>query len=99
MTVLLPSTLAALGLTPDDEAKPEAIRGEGVLPIVTAAVRAVNNPGTEVDGTEVGGSGAACAAVGRASRHRRRHPQTDGRGSARRPTRHRSSRERRAIPA
>ena len=31
--VLLPSMLAALGLIPDDEAAPEALRGEGVLPI------------------------------------------------------------------
>ena len=31
--VLLPSTLAALGLIPEDEAAPEALRGEGVLPI------------------------------------------------------------------
>ena len=30
--VLLPSMLAALGLIPDDEAEPEALRGEGVLP-------------------------------------------------------------------
>ena len=31
--VLLPSTLAALGLIPSDEAEPEAYRGEGVLPV------------------------------------------------------------------
>ena len=31
--VLLPSTLAALGFAPDDEAEPEAYRGEGVLPV------------------------------------------------------------------
>src|SRR4029078_7790146 len=30
--LLLPSTLAALGLVPEDEAEPEAFRGEGVLP-------------------------------------------------------------------
>ena len=39
--VLLPSTLAALGLVPDDEAEPEAYRGEGVLPITAAAAMAV----------------------------------------------------------
>ena len=78
VTVLLPSTLAALGLTPDDEAKPEAIRGEGVLPIVTAAVRAVNNPGTEVDGTEVAGSRRGVRGLWVELRHRRRHPQTEG---------------------
>ena len=66
--VLLPSTLAALGLIADDEAQPEAFRGEGVLPIATAAVQAVNTPGTELDGTEVGGAPARRPrAVGRAA--------------------------------
>ena len=54
--VLLPSTLAALGLIREDEAEPEAYRGEGVLPIAAAAVQAVATPGTELDGTEVGGA-------------------------------------------
>ncbi len=63
--VLLPSTLAALGLAPEDEAEPEARRGEGVLPVTTAAVEAVKTPGTEVDGTQVGGARrAACAGSG-----------------------------------
>ena len=39
-----PSTLAALGLVPEDEAQPEAFRGEGVLPVAAAAVQAVNAP-------------------------------------------------------
>ena len=87
VTVLLPSTLAALGLAPDDEAQPEAFRGEGVLPIVTAAVQAVNNPGTELDGTEVGGLAARRArAVGGAPAPppppagRGRGARRDGRG-------------------
>ena len=40
-SVLLPSVLAALGLLPEDEAQPEPLRGEGVLPVAAAAVRAV----------------------------------------------------------
>ncbi|MEP9363795.1 SGNH/GDSL hydrolase family protein [Nocardioides sp. CN2-186] len=76
--VLLPSTLAALGLIPDDEAEPEAYRGEGVLPITTAAIQAVNVPGTELDGTEVGGSRRGVRGLWVELRHRRRHPGTDG---------------------
>ena len=42
---LLPSTLAALGFAPEDEAEPEAYRGEGVLPVTTAAVRGREDAG------------------------------------------------------
>lgn len=76
--VLLPSTLAALGLIPDDEAEPEAYRGEGVLPITAAAIQAVNVPGTELDATEVGGSRRGVRGLWVELRHRRRHPETDG---------------------
>lgn len=75
--VLLPSTLAALGLIGDDEATPEAVRGEGVLPIATAAVQAVNTPGTELDGTEVGGSRRGVRGRWVELRHRRRRPNTE----------------------
>nr|WP_221634271.1 SGNH/GDSL hydrolase family protein [Nocardioides luti] len=75
--VLLPSTMAALGLIPDDEAQPEAFRGEGVLPVATAAVRAVNTPGTELDGTEVGGSRRGVRGMWVELRHRRRHPHSE----------------------
>ncbi len=75
--VLLPSTLAALGLIDDDEAQPEAFRGEGVLPIATAAVQAVNTPGTELGGTEVGGSRRGVRGLWVELRHRRRHPETE----------------------
>jgi lysophospholipase L1-like esterase len=54
--VLLPSTLATLGLGPDDEEHPQVGRDEGLRPISKAAVHASKHPGTEVDGTEVGGS-------------------------------------------
>ncbi len=75
--VLLPSTMAALGLIPDDEAHPVAFRGEGVLPVARAAVRAVNHPGTELDGTEVGGARRGVRGLWVELRHRRRHLQTE----------------------
>ncbi|MDI6909137.1 SGNH/GDSL hydrolase family protein [Nocardioides sp.] len=76
VTVLLPSALAALGLIPEDEAEPEAYRGEGVLPITAAALQAVNQPGTELGGTEVGGSRRGVRGLWVELRHRRRHPGT-----------------------
>ena len=39
-----------------EEETPRIARGEAVLPIGYAAVRASQNPGTEIDGTEVGGA-------------------------------------------
>jgi lysophospholipase L1-like esterase len=51
--VLVPSTLAALGLVGDEEAELETIRGRVVLPIAAAALRAVNQPGTELGATSV----------------------------------------------
>ena len=72
--VLLPSTLAALGLEPDDEVEPEAYRGEGVLPIAAAAVEAAKTPGTEVDGTEVAGARGGVRGLWVELRHRRRQP-------------------------
>jgi lysophospholipase L1-like esterase len=76
--VLLPSTLAALGLVPEDESEPEAFRGEGVLPVTTAAIQAVNVPGTELDGTEIAGSRRGVRGLWVELRHRRRHPETVG---------------------
>jgi len=75
--VLLPSVLAAVGLVPDDEVTPQAFRGESVLPVATAAVRAVRTPVTELDGTEVGGSERGLRGRWVELRHRRRHPQAD----------------------
>jgi hypothetical protein len=74
-TVLLPSMLASLGLVPEDEAAPQPVRGEGVLPITTAALQAVNTPGTELDGTEVAGRARGVRGLWVELRHRRRHPQ------------------------
>ena len=76
--VLLPSTLAALDLLSEDEAAPEPVRGEGVLPITTAALQAVNVPGTELDGTEVAGRSRGVRGLWVELRHRRRHPQPEG---------------------
>ena len=95
--VLLPSTLAALGLIPDDEAEPEALRGEGVLPITTAALQAVNTPGTELDGTEVGGA-LGVRGLWVELRHRRRHPHPEGEAPGR-PTRPATRTRRRAGTA
>ena len=66
--VLLPSCLAALGHGPDAEERPEALRGEGLRPVASAAVEAVRIPGTELDGVEVAGVAAGRArALGRAA--------------------------------
>ncbi len=81
-TVLLPSVLAALGLAPDDEEHPEAYRGEGVMPVATAAVQAVRTPGTELDGTEVGGNRLGVRGLWVELRHRRRRPQAKGEAPA-----------------
>lgn len=54
--VLVPSVLSALGLGEEGEELPRLGRGEAVLPIGYAAVKASQNPGTEIDGTEVGGA-------------------------------------------
>ncbi|MEN8673513.1 SGNH/GDSL hydrolase family protein [Nocardioides sp.] len=76
--LLLPSVLAALGLGPDDETDPEPYRGEGVLPVTRAAIQAVNEAGTELDGTEVGGNRLGVRGRWVELRHRRRRPQTEG---------------------
>ena len=74
-SVLLPSLLAAVGVLPDEDLEPEAFRGEGVMPISYAAIEAVKTPGTEVDGTEVGGSKRGTRGRWVLLRHRRRQPE------------------------
>jgi lysophospholipase L1-like esterase len=54
--LLVPSVLSALGKGEAEEETPRVGRGEAVLPIGYAAVKASQNPGTEIDGTEVGGA-------------------------------------------
>jgi len=76
--VLVPSVLAALEQVPDEEVALEAFRGEGVLPITRAAVQAVNEPGTELDGTEVGGRRAGVRGLWVELRHRRSRQHVPG---------------------
>ena len=71
--VLIPSVLAALGLGPDDEEHPTAMRGEGVLPVARAAVRAARQPGTELGGTEVAGAEGGAGGQWVTLMRRRRH--------------------------
>ncbi|MEP9381707.1 SGNH/GDSL hydrolase family protein [Nocardioides sp. KR10-350] len=47
--VLLPPTLAVLGVIGDEEAVLETYRGRRIIPIAAAALHAVNRPGTELD--------------------------------------------------
>ncbi len=76
--LVIPSVLAALGLVPEDEVQPEAYRGEGVLPVARAAVRAVRQTGTELDGTEVAGDRGGVRGLWVELRHRRSRPQAKG---------------------
>ncbi|TIC87364.1 SGNH/GDSL hydrolase family protein [Nocardioides sp. GY 10113] len=76
--VLIPSALAALGEVPDHEEALEAYRGEAVLPITRAAVQAVNEPGTELDGTEIEGRRTGVRGLWVELRHRRRRAQIPG---------------------
>jgi hypothetical protein len=74
--VLLPSVLAALDEAPAEETALESYRGEGVLPISRAAVQAVKQPGTELDGAAAAGKPAGVRGLWVELRHRRRRPQT-----------------------
>jgi lysophospholipase L1-like esterase len=80
--VVLPSVLAALDLAPAEEITLEAYRGERVLPISRAAIQAVNEPGTELDGTEVGGKRVGVRGLWVELRHRRRRPQAEAEAPA-----------------
>jgi lysophospholipase L1-like esterase len=73
-SVLLPSVIAAAGLTPPEDLEPEPLRGEGVLPISYAAVEAARRPGTEIDGTEIGGVERGVRGRWVLLRRRRRNP-------------------------
>lgn len=78
--VLLPSALAALGLAEDEVPGPG--RGEGVLPIADAAIQAVKTPGTELDGTEVGGRRFGVRGLWVELRHRRRQQTAEAQAPA-----------------
>lgn len=75
--VMVPSVLAAVGLAPDDEVEPAALRGEGVLPIGEAAIRAAQHPGTELDGAEVSGNRHGRGGRWVTLMRRRRHPEAE----------------------
>ncbi|KRA38040.1 MULTISPECIES: SGNH/GDSL hydrolase family protein [unclassified Nocardioides] len=76
--VLIPSVLAALEQAPPAETELEAFRGEGVLPVSRAAIQAVNEPGTELDGTEIGGLRAGVRGLWVELRHRRSRQHVPG---------------------
>ncbi|HWI44228.1 MAG TPA: SGNH/GDSL hydrolase family protein [Nocardioides sp.] len=80
--VLVPSVLAALGQVPEEEAALEAYRGEGVVPVARAAVQAVNQPGTELDGTEVAGRRTGVRGLWVELRHRRGRQEVAGEAPA-----------------
>lgn len=73
----LPSLVGALGLWSADEERPEALRGDGVLPISIAAVAAADHAGTEVAAAEVGGQRRGARGPWAMLRHRRRRPLPD----------------------
>ncbi len=54
-SVLVPSSLAALGLLPDEEVERVHRERSVVLPVAAAAVEAGRHPGTELDGTDIAG--------------------------------------------
>lgn len=76
-SVLLPSVLAAVGVVPEEDVRPEPGRGEGRLPIREAAHVAARTPGTEIE-PEVGAATRG-APWGRfvQLRRRRRQPAAD----------------------
>ncbi|MBF4162895.1 SGNH/GDSL hydrolase family protein [Nocardioides acrostichi] len=74
---MVPSVLAALGVVEASEDGLETLRGEGVLPITDAALRAVSVPGTEIDGSDHD-QRRGVRGVWVELRHRRRRPHTDG---------------------
>ncbi|TNM37578.1 SGNH/GDSL hydrolase family protein [Nocardioides albidus] len=80
--VLIPSVLAALDQQAEDETVLEAFRGEGVLPVIRAALKAVEEPGTELDGTEIGGRRAGMRGLWVELRHRRSRQHVPGEAPA-----------------
>ena len=77
-SVLLPTVLAALGLAPEEDDRPEYSRGEAFLPIDVAVVEAARHPGASLEPVD---DENAPASQGRGGfvllRRRRRRPETD----------------------
>jgi lysophospholipase L1-like esterase len=80
---LLPSMCAALDVWPE-EGRPDAYRGEGVLPVARAAAQAAGRGGTEVAAAEVLGADSGPRGRWALLKHRRRHtlPATEAAGTA-----------------
>ncbi len=76
-SVMLPSVLAALDLLPEDELEQTLRRPGAVLPVADAAIQAVRAPGTELDGTEVGGAQRGLRGRWVRLQRRRRRPQAE----------------------
>lgn len=77
---MLPSLCAALDLWPDGtaEERPDAFRGEGVLPVAQAAAEAAGRGGTEVAGAAVLGSESGPRGRWALLKHRRRRHLPEG---------------------
>ena len=76
--VLLPSVLAALRLVPASrDLARAATAARACCRSAAAAIQAVRTPGTELDGTEVGGSRRGVRGLWVEMRHRRRAPQAE----------------------
>jgi lysophospholipase L1-like esterase len=71
---VLPSAASALQLSTEEEERPEALRGDEVLPVSEAAVEAAAESGTEVVATQVGGHDRGSRGRWAQLRHRRRRP-------------------------
>jgi len=74
---MLPSAASALNLVSEEEERPEAIRGDEVLPVSEAAVEAAEESGTEVVATQVAGHDRGARGRWAQLRHRRRRPLPD----------------------
>jgi lysophospholipase L1-like esterase len=74
---MLPSAASALNLVSEEEERPEALRGDEVLPVSEAAVEAAEESGTEVFATQVAGRDRGTRGRWAQLRHRRRRPLPD----------------------
>ena len=74
---VLPSAASALRLWSEEEERPEAVRGDEVLPVSEAAVEAAEESGTEVVATQVAGRDRGTHGRWAQLRHRRRRPLPD----------------------
>jgi lysophospholipase L1-like esterase len=75
-SVLVPPTLAALGVLPEEERAPEPARGDAIMPIAHAAVAAARTPGTEIEPQPSTHGGVPWGRFVQL-RRRRRHPDVE----------------------